>query len=760
MPIKFSKRIENLNNRLKTVDYNRALPWYFEDLNVLDLPENEWLRHEPIVIRKAYSIKYVAENLPISIYDDELIVGVPNQSSVEFGMSLPMYLTDEERKLFEPMGLSEYSLVGHHAPNWSLILEKGISQLREEIENSKEKLDENSKDYVDKLNELKAMDISLQALEIFSNRYADALSEMAQAGKSTQRQVELNQMAENLRNVPLNPAHTLWEALQSFWITYVLLASNGEFLPLGRLDQHFIKYYENDNEETIDLLSNFLIKCNERNVLDAKLLQSSEGHWRFGPNKLVRVYHEDEPEDSENNKFFGQEANNRMMTTVVGGLLSDGTDGTNELSKLFLEIQDELGLLMPTFGVRLGKKTPEDFLKVVAKILLHGQGEPVIYNDDAIIENHEKLSIESPDVTDYSSDGCWEVIFPGNDNFAYGNIYTLQCLEWTMNQGVSVKTGRHDGLTTTPLNEIESYEKLYSEFLKQVENQLWKNAKAFVKSNGISEFTAPDPLLSTICNGCIERGLDFTGKGAKYQHRMLLLVGFADTVDSLTVIKKLVFEEKKLSLEELNEALLNNWKGHEELRHYIQKNVPTYGNNDEFVNSIVVGLIDDYQKILTEIQEYYRNIVFTGGIGTFHMYALWGNQTGASANGRYAYDPVAPNYSPVPGTNIDGPLAAIISSTKADLSNFMTGTPIDIQINAKDFEGEDGLARLIDMIRGFMELKGQLLTISAYSVEQLKDAKIHPEKYRDLRVRMGGLSAYFVQLAPVAQDKIIERFTC
>ncbi len=763
--VELSDRLKRLNTRLKTIDYNKALPWHFEDVNILDVPEYNWLKGEPIVIRKAYAIRYVAKKLPVIVYDDELIVGVPNQSSVEFGITIPEYLKESERDYFYKLGLTEYRLVGHHAPDWSQIITKGTKGLKEEVEKSLDKIDSTNTEAKD---ELKAMKIALESLELFAGRYSKELLRIADICKDEQRKTELVELSEILKKVPINPANTFWESVQSFWITYVLLASVGEFLPLGRLDQHFINYYKSDIKKNSDvkileeIVGCFLIKCNERNVLDAKLLCSSNNknsRTRIGGyGKRDKYYHDDESPRSENNRFFGQEANNRMMTTVVGGILPDGSDGTNELSYLFLEMQDRLDLLMPTFGVRLSNKTSDKFFKTVCNILRHGQGEPVIYNDNAIIKNHRNLKLEECDVVNYSSDGCWEVIFPGKGNFAYSIVYVLQCIEWTMLQGKRFKTGNYDGLQTASLEEIDSYEKFYTEFLKQVHKQIKSISEMFIVENGLIGVVAPDPLLSTLCDGCIDKGEDFLCKGAKYQHRMILMTGFADAVDSLAVIKKLVFEEKKISLKELQEALYVNWYGYDDILALANK-VEKYGNNEGYVDEIAVRLINDYSLMLSEVQKENKNIVFTGGIGTFHMYALWGNNTGATPNGRHAFEPVAPNYSPVPGTNINGPLAAIISSSKADLSNFMTGTPIDIQINAKDFEGDNGLDRLTDIIKGFMELNGQIMTISAYSVQQLREAKINPEKYKDLRVRMGGLSAYFVQLAPIAQDKIIERFS-
>lgn len=775
-----SERLLKLNKRLKEEDYYNPKPWYFENVNILDISENAQLKSEPVVIRKAYAIRYVAEHISTPIFEDELIVGVPNQNSVEFGISIPKYLTDEERSYFERLGISEVSMYGHNPPDFSIVITKGIKGLKKEIDESLIRyLSSNVLDKC-KVDELRAMSLSLEALETLSLRYADAVLAKISECTEPKRKSELFKIYENCKRVPLKPARNLWEAIQSFYTTYTLLASCGEYIPLGRLDMYFKDFYElmlkkGEKDSAVEILGSLLIKLNERNVLDSKLMTSHRkmGGLAYGISystyKQIKKarditvceykYNEDEPPDSENNKFFGQETNNRMMTCVVGGVDEYGDDATNPLSYLLVELIYKLKLLTPTMGVRINKNTPEDFIKLIAKVLRYGQGEPVIYNDEAIIKNYEHLELPIGEVRGYSSDGCWETVLPGKGWFAYGNVWALQCLEYTMNRGVRVKTGAQESYDSGSLENFESYEDFYSAFIKHLYVQMENVRAYFIENYGITGLVAPDPLLSVIMDDCIEKGTDFYDRGgAKYQFRMLLLVGFADTVDSLAVIKKLVFEEKKLSLSELNEALLKNFDGYERLLALIKNRVEKYGNDTDYADDIGVRLLKDFSAKLKEFHGYEDRLIWTGGVGTFHVYAAWGNNTAASANGRLAYDALAPNYSPVAGEDRNGPIAAILSSNKADLTELMSGTPVDIAINENEFVGEDGIKRLEDLIKGFCESDGQILTITSQNIDELRDAKIHPENHRNLRVRMGGLSAYFVQLAPTAQDKIIERF--
>lgn len=775
-----SMRLKRLAKRLHEKDFRQANDWCFEGVNLLELKEYDFLRHEPIPIRKAYSLQYVAANIPLEIKADELIVGCPAQNSVEFGMSIPKYLTTEERKVFESYGLSEQSLFGHHPPAWNTILEKGVLGLRADIDSKikKELTKENAN--AERLVEWRAMLIALEALCIYAGRCADLALTLAFDEENSVRRKELLLIHDVCNRIPLYPATTFLEAVQSYWILYTVLNSGGEFLPLGRIDQYFFPYYERDlrearitEDQAKDILGSFLVKCNEKVVLDSKLMRE---HRDIGFIRSIVQYmdaeeiagmrayfqqhywHEDETETSEHNKFFGQETNNRMMTCVVGGKNLDGSDATNPVSFFMVSLVSEMKLLMPTLGARIHKGTQPEFVREVAKALRHGQGEPIIYNDEVILPEYQRLGIPLEDIVDYSSDGCWETVIPGKTNFVYLFVPVLQCLEWTMNRGITIKYGSRDGLDTGALISFTTFDEFYHAFCRQVYTVLEERWEDMVHSLGITNFVAPDPLFSAMSESCRKTGMDFYGDGAKYQLRMLLCSGLADTIDSLMVIKRLVYDERRLSLEDLNQVLLSNWQKDERLHAYVINRVPKFGNDEEEPDALAARFLEDYADKVRELRARCDKIHLIAGIGTFHVYASLGNETAASANGRYAYDALAPNYSPVPGVKSRGPLSIIKSSVKADLSEYMSGTPIDISINSNEIAGEGGIRLLSNLIMGFCELGGQIMTITSTSAEELRKARIHPERHQDLRVRMGGLSAYFVQLAPEQQEKIISRF--
>lgn len=778
--VTISNRLKKLNERLYNVDYQTARPWYFEDINILNIPGNEWLRKKPIVIRKAYAIKYVAEHMPIVVFEDELIVGYNNQNSVEFGISIPEYLSRGEKEFLSDYGISEYSIYAHHAPDWEKIVKIGIVGLRDEVYRELKKKELEDNENVEAQDYLNSMLISLEALEIFANRYKDEILLKAKSEKNDVRKKELQDIACCLTNVPLKPAETLHEALQAYWITYTLLNSCGEMIPLGRIDQYFISFYTRDVKKgyidraiAIDLIGSFLIKCNEKNVQDCTLLEDhrkvgylvsginifpKEERLNLERNNRNHKWNVYNSADDNGNRFFGQEANNRMMTAVVGGLLSNGEDATNELSYIIVQLMRELKLLTPTLGARIHKNTPEAFIRTLAETLQYGQGEPIIYNDEAILKGYANLDIPLEEGRGYSSDGCWETILPGKTNFTYILINVLQAMEYALNNGKKVKTGKTEGVKTGELNSFLDFQSFYDAVIHQISCLIDAETRWTVNTLGTTALVAPDPLFSVMSDDCIQKGKDFYEIGARYQMKMLLLTGFADTVDSLMVIKKIVYDEKIVSLEELHRALKQNWDGYERLHAYVINRIDKYGNDKDEVDKLGARLVEDFCKKIKDIRNQYQHIIWTGGIGTFHIYGILGEGIGATPNGRFAFEPLAPNYSPVPGCEKNGPLAIIKSSCKADLRDMMSGTPIDISINANEFKGESGILRLMDMIKGFCELDGQIMSITSMKIDDLKDAKVHPEKHKSLRVRMGGLSAYFVQLAPAAQDSIIKRF--
>lgn len=783
--LQLTPRLEKLKDRLFNVEYHNPGVWHFQNVNILDITGNEFMKDEPLVVRKAYAQQHICRYLPAQIKPDELIVGRPNQNSVGWGSVLPKYYTKDEGELAARYELDECSLWGHHPPAFDKILTQGVTGVKAEVEAAlRAQLDSAEPDEM-AVNEYRAMLISLDALVEFSHRHAAEALKQAQSTQDEARRNELLEIYRTCQQVPELPAQNLQQALQAYWFTYAIVNSGGEFIPLGRADQYIYPFYQKDiesgvltREQAVDLLGSFLVKCNERIIIDTK---KAENHFSFGLfsqgvvlneeeaqsringtggfAQRALMWQDDEDINSEANFNYGQSGNDWLMNCMVGGVHPDGTDATNDVSYLLIDIMHSMQLLFPTMGARVHNNTPQSFLELLGAVLRYGQGEPMIYNDETIIPGFVEQGVPLEEAREYCNDGCWETLIAGKSHFSYAHVMNLRCLEHVLFRGVSLNNGEQEGLDTGDPLAFESFEELYAAYVKQMDDRIDFQCERRLENFGLSYMIAPDPLFSSITHDCVKKGRDISQDGARYIFHLILATGLADTVDALAAIKKMVFEDKKVTMAELLDALKNNWKGAEKLRAMLMNAVPKFGNDNDYVDEIAVRLLHDFETRVVSWREKQDRLMFSCGIGTFENYAVLGRDIGASANGRCFGDALAPNYSPVAGQDVEGPTAAIKSITKPDLLRFYCGTPLDIAVNSNEFVGEAGIARMSDLIRSFCDLGGQILTITSTNVEDLKDAKIHPENHKSLRVRMGGLSAYFIAMAPAQQDNIIKRFS-
>ncbi|MCB6992138.1 pyruvate-formate lyase [bacterium 210820-DFI.6.37] len=762
-------RLKRMKQRLFEIDYYQKKEWHFKGVSIV----TDQNRNEPLIVRKALAVEYIAKELPAYIREDELIVGNPNMNSVGFGTVLPNYATKEEASEAEKLLLDINSVWGHHPPGYEKIVTKGVAAIKMEIN---DKLRE-TKDR-EKIALYRAMKISLDALVTFARRHAEAAKAAAEKEMNPVRKAELEKIWEVCYRVPNYPSRTYQDALQAYWFVYCLINSGGAYVPLGCFDLVVGDYYEKDiarnqiNErEAMDLTGSFLIKCNERiqmNIRESEnhntlgmfsqgsrlvRTEGEEDDWAIFGEQRKRMWNDDEPDDSDANYNFGQSGNDWLMNMMVGGF-------NEKLSILVIRLMHEMELLMPTLGARVSGTSSEEYLETIARVLRYGQGEPMIYNDEAIIPGLLQIGVKEEDAKTYSNDGCWEVLIPGKTYFSYCHIHNLQCVEWVFSRGASMMNpSRKEGLDTGDITEFKSFEEFYQAYEKQVENLMDRLIRKRVGNFQLSYIIAPDPLASAITDDCMEKGKDITQDGCRYVQHAMLMTGLTNAADSMAVIKKLVFEEKVTTLQEIKAAMEQNWKGYEKLRQMALSKVPKLGNDEDYVDDIACRMMKSFEKQVEKYKERYPQIKFPCGVGTFENYAVLGRDIAASADGRMAAEALAPNFSPTPGRDTSGPTAVIKSVTKPDLLKYYCGCPLDISILASEFEGEAGVERLKALIESYCEMGGQILTVTSMNVEDLEDARIHPEKHQSIRVRMGGLSAYFVAMAPEQQENIIKRFT-
>jgi pyruvate-formate lyase len=746
--------LERIKQRLFQ-EYYQKKSWWGDELSIFD--DDPGLASRPLVVRKALAVQKVCREMPVEVKDDELVVGICTMSSVGFGHTFPRYETDAEVEVAAKVCLNRKSVWGHHNPYYPKILAKGIAAIIREAEELKAKVpaaDTATRAWYD------AVVLSLQGTEILATRYVRLCDYLA-GEAPTERAAELKEISRICRKVPMQPAGSFQEALQSVWLVHAILQSTLDYTSIGRVDQYLWPYYQQDlargvltGSQAREMLGSFLVKFNERVQLDNGHIEDhfTFGDWSQGGDPNLETTHLKMSNDLP--YTYGQSQNHWLQNCIVGGLTPDGRDGTNELTHMVLDLINELELIDPLVSLRLHKDSPESVVETAARWLARGGAQPTIFNDDVVIPGMVKyLGIPVEDARDYSNDGCWETLPYGRTEFSYGHIEVLLSLESTLNRGRSLLNGNPIGPDSGELSGFKSFDELFTAFKEQVARRIDAAVENKLKYYDEVHKIAPDPFLSGLLEDCLKKGRDLTQRGARYRLYAPLVTGYSHCVDSLAAIKKVVFEEKMVSLEKLVEALRGDWHGQERLRQYCLNRVPKYGNDDDYVDDIGVELLKFFCDYFDDWNKKVEWITFAAGIGTFENYPRFGYICGASADGRRARAPIASNYSASFGLDKKGPTAVIKSATKFDLQRLNDGCPIDLRMNF----GGDGSLVLKDFIRGFLRLGGNILTISKVSTETLKAAQKEPERHASLRVRLGGLTAYFVQLCETQQNEFIRR---
>ncbi len=748
-------RLERIKRRLFE-EYYRKKSWWGDELSIFD---EDWeLASKPLVVRKALAVQKVCREMPIEVKDDELVVGICTMSSVGFGHTFPRYETEAEAAAAAKVCLNRKSVWGHHNPHYPKILQKGIAAIIQEarqLQAGVPAADAARRDWYE------AVVLSLQGAEILATRYARLCDYLSGEAPTPARAAELLELARICRRVPMQPAGSFQEALQSVWLVHAILQSTLDYTSIGRVDQYLWPFYQQDlargaitRSQARELLGSFLVKFNERVQLDNAHIEDhfTFGDWSQGGDPELETTHLKMSNDLA--YTYGQSQNHWLQNCIVGGLTPEGRDGTNELSHLVIELVGELELIDPLVSLRLHQGSPPGIVDTAAGWLARGGAQPTIINDEVIVPGMVKhLGIPVEDARDYSNDGCWETLPCGRTEFSYGHIEVLLSLESTLNRGRSLLSGKPIGPDAGELARFATFAELFAAFKQQVAGRLDAAVENKLRYYDELHKIAPDPFLSGLVEDCLLKGLDLTQRGARYRLYAPLVTGFSHCVDSLAAIKKVVYEQKMVSLEKLVEVLRQDWRGEERLRQYCLNRVPKYGNDDDYADRIGTELLEFFCGHCERWNRKVDWLALAPGVGTFENYPRFGYVCGASADGRRAQAAVASNYSASFGLDRNGPTAALKSATKFDLRRLNDGCPVDLKMNF----GGDGAAALKDFIRGFLRLGGSILTISKVSAATLKEAQREPEKHAGLRVRLGGLTAYFVQLCQTQQNEFIRR---
>jgi len=618
------------------------------------------------------------------------------------------------------------------------MFQKGFLDLKNEITEKITKLDFfNDPTAYDRREQLKAMDIAADAIILLANRHAEVLKELAIAETDEDRKIELIEMAAICRKVPAQPPETFHEALQHYWFIHVGVITEvnpwDSFNP-GRLDQHLFPFYEQgladgtlSEESAKELLSSFWIKFNNHPA-PPKIGVTAKESSTYTDFALINL----------------------------GGVKEDGSDAVNDLTFVILDIIEDMRLLQPSSMIQVSKKNPDRFIKRTAKIIKTGFGQPSVFNTDAIIQELLNQGKSLVDARNGGASGCVETGAFGTESYILTGYFNLtKIFEITLHNGFDPMTGRQIGIQTGKPSEFESFNELVDAFRKQL--NYFANIK--IKGNNIIDKifaeNIPVPFLSLLIDDCIQNGKDYNAGGARYNTSYIQGVGLGSLTDIMTSIKYNVFDEKKLSLNELLAAIAKNFEGHDQLRNDLLNNTPKYGNDDDYADSQAVTIFEIFYNAVNERPNtkggHFRiNMLPT----TSHVY--FGSVTGATEDGRLAKQPLSEGISPFQGADRKGPSAVIKSASKID--HLRTGgTLLNQKFTPSLLESEKGLDSMVQLIRAYFRLDGHHIQFNVVTAETLKKAQKQPENHKDLIVRVAGYSDYFNDLGEDLQDEIIRR---
>ncbi len=741
-----------------------------------------------VPVRRALAFQYLLEHKQICLNEGELIVGergpaplatptypeiclhsLQDLEIIHSRKKVPFVVDDETRKIYAEQIIPYWkgkslrdTIFANMSAAWKAayqagiftefqeqrapghtvlgnkIYSQGLLDMKADIQRSLDHLDFlNDPEAYDKREELKAMAIAADALIAFAARHAKALRQAAQRETDATRRQELEHMAANCDRVPARAPQTFWQALQYYWFVHLGVVTElnpwDSFNP-GRLDQHLYPFYQREleagtltKETARELLQSFWVKFNNHP----------------SPPKMGVTA-------KESNTYTD------FALINVGGVNADGSDAVNDLSYLILDVVEEMRILQPSSMVQLSKKNPDRFLTRALKIIKTGFGQPSIFNTDAIIQELVRQGKSVEDARNGGCSGCVEAGAFGVEAYILTGYFNLpKILEITLNNGVDPRTGHKIGLATGDPLTFSSFDEVMEAYRKQVKYF----ATIKIEGNNIIDRiyarNMPVPFLSLMIDDCIANGKDYLDGGARYNTSYVQGVGLGSITDALTAIQYHVFDHKTFSFNELLGALKADFEGCDELRNTLLNHTPKYGNDDEYADQVMRQVFDIYYNAIngrptTKNGKFRINLLPT----TCHVY--FGSVTGALPEGRKAGEPVSEGISPVQGADRNGPTSVIKSAAKID--HIKTGGTLLNQKFTPDFLATaQGIKSVAQLVRSYFRMDGHHIQFNVVRAETLREAQRHPEKYRDLIVRVAGYSDYFVDLTEELQHEIIKR---
>jgi trans-4-hydroxy-L-proline dehydratase len=693
-----------------------------QDLQILDSREKVWFRVDEST-RKDY------EDVIIPFWK-----GRSNRDRIMQEMT-PEWLNAYQAGIFTEF--MEQRAPGHTVAGYK-IFRKGLLEIIKKVEVSLANLDEiKDPQAEDKREELKAMKIAAEAMIGYANRHADRLEEIAATEPSAERRSELVEMARICRRVPAYAPATFQEVLQHYWFIHLGVVTElnpwDSFNP-GRLDQHLYPFYQKElaagtltKETATELLESFWIKFNNHPAPP-----------KMGITAL------------ESNTYTD------FCLINIGGLTPEGKDAVNEVSFLLLDVIEEMRILQPSSMVQLSHLNPEAFINRAVKITKTGFGQPSIFNSDAIVQELLNQGKDLTDARNGGCSGCVETGAFGTESYILTGYFNLpKILEITLHNGFDPRTKRQIGLKTGMATDFKDYSALLDAYRAQVEYFVHIKIEG---SNTIEKLFMqhiPTPFLSLIIDDCVANGTDYISGGARYNTNYIQGVGIGTVTDALTAIKIQVFQDRKLDMKELLDALETDFKDQEALLYLLLFKTPKYGNDDDAADAQLSDIFRIYREAV-EGHSSPRGAVYRINLLPTTCHVYFGNVMQASADGRRAGKPVSEGISPVQGVDRQGPTAVLRSAAKIDHLH-TGGTLLNQKFSPDFFKDETAIQKVSSLVRSYFRMNGHHIQFNVVSAATLRDAQKNPQNHRNLIVRVAGYSDYFNDLGVDLQNEIILR---
>jgi len=631
------------------------------------------------------------------------------------------------------------------------IYAKGMLDFKSEIVRAIERLDFLSDPLaLDRLEALKSFDIACDAVMLYARRHAERARELAGQESDPKRRAELEKIAAVCSHVPAHAPRDFQEAIQYYWFCHlaVITELNGwdSFNP-GHLDQHLQPFFERG------LADGTLTRASARELLECLFVKFNN---HPAPPKVGVTA-------AESGTYTD------FANINIGGLLPDGSDGSNEVSHILLDIVDEMHLLQPSTNIQLSRKSPDALLEHALRVLRKGYGFPSLFNADAVVQEQLRQGKTLEDARAGGCSGCVEVGAFGKEAYILTGYFNMpKVFELALHNGVDSKTGKRLGPETGAPHSFRTFDDLFAAYRAQFRHILEIKLRGNQIIQRMYATRMPAPFLSVLTDDCIRRGLDYNAGGARYNNTYIQFVGLGSLTDSLSAVNQLCFSPPRaadspsgpahgprLDLGRLVGILDADFAGQEELRQHLLHKMPRYGNDDDRADAIMIRVFNTCVEELdgrpdTKGGRYRIEMLPT----TCHVY--FGSVTGASPDGRKAGRPLSEGISPVQGADRNGPTAVIRSAAKMDHIK-AGGTLLNMKFAPSLVATEDALRKWGHLVRSYFKMDGHHVQFNVVRAATLREAQERPDEHRDLIVRVAGYSDYFCDLSPELQDEIIER---